>query len=191
MVCAACGAPVAAGVNFCARCGAAVAATPEPAFAGQPIPVAAHYGAPYATRPRVQRNLQTLAILWFVYAGYRVLAGLAGMFFLRAFAGSGFGAPGWPFNHGFGDGRFGDGAPHWMAALMPMIFVFTAFSVALAVFVGWSLLNRKPWGRTLAVIAAVLALLKFPMGTALGIYTLWVMAPGESGMEWEAIADRS
>jgi ABC-type glycerol-3-phosphate transport system permease component len=78
-----------------------------------------------------------------------------------------------------------------MAALAPLIAVYVVMTVALAVFTGYSLLSRKPWGRTLAIIVAVLALLKFPFGTALGIFTLWVMAPGESGMEWEAMADRS
>ena len=29
----------------------------------------------------------------------------------------------------------------------------------------------------LAIVVAILALLKFPIGTALGIYTLWVLAP--------------
>ena len=191
MVCPACGASVVDGVKFCARCGAAVApapfqSQPQQAYATAPAPVAGHYGVPYAPRPRVQRNLQTTAILWFIYAGYRVVATVVGMFFLHAFVGHSFGAPGWPFNHGL-DG----GGPHWMAALMPVIAVYTVFSVGLGVFVGWSLLNRKPWGRTLAIIAAVLALLKFPMGTALGIYTLWVLAPSESGMEWDAIAERS
>jgi hypothetical protein len=42
-----------------------------------------------------------------------------------------------------------------------------------------------------AIIAAILALIKFPFGTALGIYTLWVLAPGASGLEYDAIADRS
>ncbi len=53
------------------------------------------------------------------------------------------------------------------------------------------LLNRRPWGRTVAIIVAILALVKFPFGTALGIYTLWVLAPGASGLEYDAIADRS
>ena len=61
----------------------------------------------------------------------------------------------------------------------------------LAIFTGYSLMSRKPWGRTLAIVVAVLTLLRFPFGTVLAIYTLWVMAPAESGMEWEAIADRS
>jgi hypothetical protein len=31
----------------------------------------------------------------------------------------------------------------------------------------------------------ILALLKFPFGTALGIYTLWVLAPQASAVEWD------
>jgi hypothetical protein len=34
-------------------------------------------------------------------------------------------------------------------------------------------------------------LVKIPFGTALGIYTLWVLAPMASGMEYDAIADRN
>ncbi len=65
------------------------------------------------------------------------------------------------------------------------------FAAALALVAGFGLLNRRPWGRVVAIIAAILALLKFPLGTALGIYTLWVLAPGASGLEYDAIADRS
>ena len=37
-------------------------------------------------------------------------------------------------------------------------------------------------GSDVAIVAAILALLKFPFGTALGIYTLWVLAPAPP--EW-------
>ncbi len=186
MVCTACGTPVAAGVNFCPRCGAQVAAAapfPQPPVYAAPPLV---YGMPYVPRLRVQRSLQTLGVLWCVYAAYRVIAALIGMFVLRLFTLRSFGGPEWPLGH-----EFGRGAPTWLAALIPVLAAVTVVSVALSLFTGWSLLNRKPWGRTLAIIAAILALLKFPLGTALGIYTLWVMVPAESGMEWEAIADRS
>jgi hypothetical protein len=43
----------------------------------------------------------------------------------------------------------------------------------------------------LGIVVAILSLLKFPIGTALGIYTLWVLAPAESGAEYDAIADHS
>ncbi len=72
-----------------------------------------------------------------------------------------------------------------------MIAIATVVAAALALVTGFSLLTRRPWGRVLAIVAAILALLKFPLGTALGIYTLWVLAPGASGLEYDAIADRS
>jgi hypothetical protein len=50
---------------------------------------------------------------------------------------------------------------------------------------------RKSWGRVLAIVVAILSLIKIPFGTALGIYTLWVLLPSASAIEYEAIADRS
>jgi hypothetical protein len=64
-------------------------------------------------------------------------------------------------------------------------------AAVLALVAGFGLLNRRPWGRVVAIIAGILALIKFPIGTAQGIYTLWVLAPGASGLEYDAIADRS
>jgi hypothetical protein len=183
MVCQSCGSPVVEQVRFCSRCGAQVAGpvpTPPPGYqqmcSGYPALV-----------PRVQRNLQTLSVLWLVYAGYRLLAGLMGVFFLRAFSMHGFGGRGgWMLGT-----QMPPIMPLWIGAMVPVVATVTVVGAALAAFVGFSLLHRKPWGRTLAIVVAILALLKFPMGTALGIYTLWVLAPSYSGMEYEAIADRS
>jgi ABC-type spermidine/putrescine transport system permease subunit II len=137
--------------------------------------------------PRVQRNLQTLGILWCVLGVYRVVSGMIGMIFLRAFTTHNFGNDSWMFG-----GRFhGSFPPTWMAGLWPVIAIATVFTAALALVAGYGLLNRRPWGRTVAIIAAILALIKFPIGTAVGIYTLWVLAPGASGLEYDAIADRT
>ena len=148
------------------------AAYPQP-----PVPMLA---------PRVQRNLQTLGILWCVFGAYRIISGLMGMFFLRAFASRNFGGFDWPFNNHY------HGMEHsWMGALLPVVAVYTVVMAALAVFVGYSLLTRRPWGRTFAIIVGVLTLLKPLFGTALGIYTLWVLAPSTSGLEYDALADRT
>lgn len=40
---------------------------------------------------------------------------------------------------------------------------------------GWGLLNYKPWARILAIILSALGLINFPIGTATGIYGLWVL----------------
>jgi zinc-ribbon domain len=180
MVCQACGTPVVESVHFCSKCGAQV--TPaQPMYTAYPQPPMPMYV------PRVQRNLQTLGILWCVLGVYRVVSGLIGILFLRAFATHNFGDDAWMFG-----GRWhGPFMPMWIGGFWPIIAVATVFAAALALAAGFGLLNRRPWGRVVAIIAAILALLKFPLGTALGIYTLWVLAPGASGLEYDAIADRS
>lgn len=40
---------------------------------------------------------------------------------------------------------------------------------------GWGLLNYKSWARILAIVLAAVNLLNFPIGTAIGIYALWVL----------------
>jgi len=40
---------------------------------------------------------------------------------------------------------------------------------------GIGLLQRKPWARVLVLILGCINLANFPLGTALGIYTLWVL----------------
>jgi hypothetical protein len=40
---------------------------------------------------------------------------------------------------------------------------------------GYGLLKRRSWGRVLAIVIAVLGLANFPIGTAMGVYALWVL----------------
>jgi len=59
---------------------------------------------------------------------------------------------------------------------------------AAAILAGYGLLTRRSWGRAFALVLGILALLKIPFGTALGIYTLWVLAPQASGDEWDGLS---
>jgi hypothetical protein len=64
-------------------------------------------------------------------------------------------------------------------------------AIAMAVtgfLVGFGLLERRPWARSLAIVLAVIALLHPLLGTALGIYTLWVLLPAESEEEYRRTA---
>ncbi|HSM57759.1 MAG TPA: hypothetical protein VK879_16520 [Candidatus Sulfomarinibacteraceae bacterium] len=45
---------------------------------------------------------------------------------------------------------------------------------------GYGLLKRRSWGRLLALIVGILNLFNFPLGTALGVYTLWVLLQNEA-----------
>jgi hypothetical protein len=57
--------------------------------------------------------------------------------------------------------------------------------------VGYGLLARQGWGRVLAIVFGILSLIRIPFGTALGIYTLWVLAPGAAGAEWQEVSRES
>lgn len=162
MFCSACGQQLQPVAAICPNCGRPVAAS-----------------APLAMVPsyRVQRHLQTVAILWLAYAFLGVLLYFAAIPFL-----------GMAFGHSWG--RFG--GPFWMPMhmhwLFPFITVALYLRIALQALVGVGLMRRDRWARPLAIVVAVLTILKIPLGTALSIYTLWVLAPSTSGQEYDRLA---
>jgi hypothetical protein len=46
--------------------------------------------------------------------------------------------------------------------------------------VGWGLLKFRPWARILGIVLSALHLINIPIGTALGIYGLWVLFNDET-----------
>jgi len=178
MLCPTCGNVIAHDARFCPRCGAQIGSQSQPGFPAQPAPV---YGVPFIdSSTRVSRHIQTLGMLWLIYAAVRFVTKLAGLFFLHGFFGH-HGANHWIF----GSGPFSN---DWMAALWPIALTSLVVSVALCVLTGYALITRQPWGRVFGIIFGILALFHPFLGTALGIYTLWVLAPGASGVEYEAIS---
>jgi hypothetical protein len=55
-----------------------------------------------------------------------------------------------------------------------MAFFLTVTSVP-QIIGGIALLKRRSWSRILLLVVSVLELLNLPLGTALGIYTIWVL----------------
>jgi len=45
---------------------------------------------------------------------------------------------------------------------------------------GWGLLRYQPWARILVMILSILELLNIPIGTAVGVYSIWVLAQVET-----------
>jgi len=179
MNCPTCGNPIQG--SFCSHCGTPVQPPPPPAY---PVPPA-YTAPPFAHIPRVPRHVQTLGILWCVYGLYRAAAGIFAVLFLM-----GISTPSFFGGYGSRGNPFLPFAPV-MGGLAAVAGVFILLSSCLAFVTGFSLIQRKPWGRTLAIVAAILSLIKLPIGTALGIYTLWVLAPSLSGPEYDAIADHT
>ena len=64
-------------------------------------------------------------------------------------------------------------------AVLSLVAICVAALMALlalpGILAGYGLLNRKPWGRVLAIIVAAINLVNFPLGTILGVYALWVL----------------
>jgi hypothetical protein len=173
MNCSACGNAVSPDARFCPRCGGQTLFQQQPGSA---------YPQPPLVYDRVSRNIQGLGILWLVYAGLRIFSGLFGVLILHGIFGRHFGNS--DFNLGWSP--FGS---MWFASLWPMALFSLLTSVCCILLTGYALLTRQPWGRIFAIVFGILALIHLPLGTALGIYTLWVLAPGASGDEHAALAD--
>lgn len=158
MFCSACGHALEAGQPACPQCGRPVA---------QPV-------APMPLVPNLDFQLQNyagriraLSIVWYVYGGLSLVLSAAGLLFANAWLHGGFG----PWSHGpwphtpFGPEFLGPAFLHFMWA-------FLVVRSALAIAAGWGLMERAPWGRVVAVVASIFCILRFPLGTALGIWTL-------------------
>ncbi len=158
MYCSGCGQVLTPGQTACPQCGRPV---------GAPVPVVpglAYQLESYAGKVRA------LSIVWFVYAALSVAWGLAGLAFAGMFFSGQFGP--WmngPWAHGpFPPGMLGP-------ALMRFAWIAILVRSGLALAAGWGLYEHAQWGRIVAIVAAILCLLKFPLGTALGIWTLVVL----------------
>jgi hypothetical protein len=62
--------------------------------------------------------------------------------------------------------------------------VFLGAIAACQLIAGWGLLQRKPWARILTIVLGVISLIRIPFGTALGVYTLWVLLSKEGAAQF-------
>ena len=70
----------------------------------------------------------------------------------------------------------GDGEAMVVTAMVGMAIaaLVTMFSIP-GIICGFGLLNHRAWARVLVLVLGCVNLAYFPLGTALGIYTLWVL----------------
>lgn len=73
----------------------------------------------------------------------------------------------------------------FVAPLVLSIIGFTLLIIAAGgILVGLGLRSRHPWARTAAIVLGIFSLFHPPLGTALGIYTLWVLLSDQGGAEY-------
>lgn len=74
--------------------------------------------------------------------------------------------------------------PMELVKLVPIVLTFAGFCVILVSIVGIvagaAVLKRKEWGRILLLVVSFFSLMRIPLGTALGIYSIWVLLKDET-----------
>jgi hypothetical protein len=190
--CPNCGIQLSDSALFCSRCGSSTqaparATPPASPVYGSTVPVGGSFNVPPVVVPppqnpvqRLRTQVHVLGILWAIYSAFRLMFWVAGLPFrsgvmaMSIYSGR-YGSAGYPFMH------------FWSGA-----FLFSrVLSLATGVVGIWaavSLMRRHPEGRTIAIVAACLALFSFPLGTALGIYTLVLLLRQGSREAYEALS---
>jgi hypothetical protein len=113
---------------------------------------------------RLSDHIHLLGIIFVVWGSLSVLLGLCIFLF---FTGIGI--------------LSGDGEA--IAALTILATITSAYSVVTGmaeILAGWGLLKKMSWARVLTIVMAIINVISFPFGTALGVYAMWVLFKVES-----------
>ena len=119
-------------------------------------------------------HIRLVGILWLAFSALNAMVGVV-LFILANTV----------FVHLHEMGAPPDVPTGFLHSLFGTIGVLFLAKAAAGFLAGWGLLQRRPWARMLTIVLAFIALFHIPFGTALGIYTLWVMLPARADAEYE------
>jgi len=161
MFCDGCGVVVQPGQVFCSKCGKQIIGT---IVAAQP--------------GRVQSHLHLLAILWLAFSAFNTLGGFVLLLLGNAL---------FPHLHEM-RGVPPDVPTGFLTALFTTLGIIVLAKAAVGFLTGWGLLQREPWARSLALVLAFISLFtNIPIGTAIGVYTMWVLLPSSAEQEYRSL----
>lgn len=149
MYCSKCGAEIAERQAFCSRCGHSTTNPP-----GTPVAEAAELS-------RFQRKIRRLRHCWYLFAGLSAVLGVMGLFAVQTGLTMHTG-PWEPWPHPYIWNWTMAGGVAWTLLLLRVVAAIAA---------GWGLQRMTDWSRPVALIAACVAFLDFPIGFALAVYT--------------------
>jgi hypothetical protein len=184
MFCGKCGQALLVGQEICPRCGTVNVIGVRPRVGYVQGPPSLSY---------LERRVNSLAVAWYVYAGIVAVTGVFGLAFAQSIL-SGHMGPwmngqnGHSHWHGFGGPFSGPFSGNWLPLFFVKLgWVWLALRAGLAFAAGYGLMHKTSWGRWVAIVAGVLALLHFPFGTAMGIWTLMVLANASNAAGYEVL----
>ena len=161
MFCDACGTAVQPGQGFCGKCGKQIVG-----------PVTAMQQRP----GRVQSHLQLLGILWLAISAFNTIGGVVLYILANTL-----------FAHLNEMGAPPEAPTAFLRPLLSVIGIFVLAKAAVGFMAGWGLMHREPWARVVALVLGFISLFNIPFGTAVGVYTLWVLLPAQSQQEYDSV----
>src|SRR5579863_7370516 len=162
MFCDGCGTEVQPGQAFCSKCGKQIVG-----------PVSAMQMRP----GRVQGHLHLLGILWLAMSAFNAVGGLVLLILGNTF---------FPHLHEM-DKVPPDVPIGFLSSLFTTLGILVLAKAAFGFFAGWGLMQREGWARIVALVLSFISLFNIPFGTAIGVYTMWVLLPGHSQQEYNAM----
>lgn len=159
MYCNTCGTKISPGFQFCPTC-------------SRPIE-----GVPPAVPPqrRIAKHVTLLGALWIAYAVLSFFGAFVLVILNKHLLGVLMSQPDFARVGGF---------------IRPIFHVVAFIALGrgiLAILAGVGLLAKQSWGRILAVVVGCISLIHIPVGTALGIYTIWVMLGDNGEQEYREV----
>jgi zinc-ribbon domain len=153
---------------FCDRCGTQLQVgqsfCPKCGKAFAAVPMMPKQG-------RIAGHVRLLGIFWVALSAFRLIPAAVLLFISQ------------PELH-----IFPADVPEFVPMLLRTLGLLLLAGGAAGIAAGWGLLQRQPWARMLAIVLGCISLFDMPFGTALGIYSLWVLLPAKSEEEYRQIA---
>ena len=163
MFCDGCGAAVQPGQAFCSRCGKQIVGN----IAVMP-----------SRSGRVQNHIRLVGLLWLAFSAFNTV----GAVFIYVAAHT--------ILPRIGEFSGQDSPMSFVVPLASVVAILLFAKAAVGFLAGWGALRPEKWARILLLVVAFISLFtNIPFGTALGVYTLWVLLPAESEQEYDALAE--
>ena len=162
MFCDGCGAAVQSGQGYCSKCGKQILG---PVAVTQPLP------------GRVQSHVHLLGILWLAISAFNAIGGVVLLILGTTL-----------FPHLREMDKVPPDVPiGFLTSLFTTLGILVLGKAACGFIAGWGLMQHETWARVVALVLAFISLFNIPFGTAIGVYTMWVLLPGDSQREYDAL----
>jgi hypothetical protein len=129
-------------------------------------------------RGRVQGHIHLLGILWLAFSAFNAVGGLVLFVVANTL-----------LAHLHEMGAPPQVPTGFLQPLVSTLAIIILAKSACGFIAGWGILHRESWGRITVLVLAFISLFHIPFGTAIGVYSLWVLLPAQSEQEYNNLVE--